>query len=50
MIHEEILYISYRKYQLNFWLVIRMIKNCIWTTLKVIFPLYFNLHMTGFVV
>ncbi len=38
MFHEDILYISYHK--LNFWLVICIAKNLIWTTLKVIFSIF----------
>ncbi len=35
MFHEDILYISYRKYiKTKFWLVICIAKNLIWTTLK----------------
>ncbi len=38
MLHEDILYISYHK--LNYWLVICIAKNFIWTTLKVIFSIF----------
>ncbi len=42
MFYEDILYISYRKYiyKLNFWLVIYIAKNLIWTTLKAIFSIF----------
>ncbi len=38
MLHEDIMYISYRKYiKIFFLLVICIAKNFIWTTLKMIF-------------
>ncbi len=37
MFHEDILYISLNILKLNFWLVIRIAKDLIWTTLKAIF-------------
>ncbi len=36
MVNEDILKISYR----NFWLVIYIAKNLIWTTLKVTFTIF----------
>ncbi len=41
MFHEDIFFNSYCKYiKLNFWLVICIAKNFIWTTLKAIFSIF----------
>ncbi len=41
MLHEDIFFNSYCKYiKLNFWLVICIAKNFIWTTLKAIFSIF----------
>ncbi len=41
MFHEGILYISYRKY-INFWFVICIAKNFIWTTLNIYIIIFSN--------